>query len=47
MNSTEGPVGFEDLSLRQELLRALSGLGHEEPTPIQREAIPPLLQTGW
>jgi ATP-dependent RNA helicase DeaD len=35
---------FADLGLRPELLRALSGLGYEEPTPIQREAIPPLLQ---
>jgi ATP-dependent RNA helicase DeaD len=35
---------FADLGLRPELLRALSALGYEEPTPIQREAIPPLLQ---
>ena len=34
---------FADLPLRPELLEALSGLGYEEPTPIQREAIPPLL----
>jgi ATP-dependent RNA helicase DeaD len=34
---------FADLGLRVELLDALSGLGYEEPTPIQREAIPPLL----
>ncbi len=47
----DGPVefgdppapGFKDLGLRPELLEALSGLGYEEPTPIQREAIPPLL----
>jgi ATP-dependent RNA helicase DeaD len=38
----DGP-GFADLTLRPELLRALTGLGYEEPTPIQREAIPPLL----
>jgi ATP-dependent RNA helicase DeaD len=37
-------TAFADLGLRPELLRALSGLGYEEPTPIQREAIPPLLQ---
>ncbi|MET0136220.1 MAG: DEAD/DEAH box helicase [Kibdelosporangium sp.] len=36
-------VGFTELALRPELLRALSDLGYEEPTPIQREAIPPLL----
>ena len=35
---------FGDLELRAELLTALSGLGYEEPTPIQSEAIPPLLE---
>ena len=35
---------FADLALRPELLDALSALGYEEPTPIQREAIPPLLE---
>ena len=35
---------FGDLDLRPELLQALTALGYEEPTPIQREAIPPLLQ---
>ncbi|GLY22118.1 DEAD/DEAH box helicase [Micromonospora sp. NBRC 101691] len=34
---------FSDLGLRPELLGALASLGYEEPTPIQREAIPPLL----
>lgn len=34
---------FQDLGLRAELITALSGLGYEEPTPIQRAAIPPLL----
>jgi ATP-dependent RNA helicase DeaD len=34
---------FADLGLRTELLRVLDQLGYEEPTPIQREAIPPLL----
>ncbi len=34
---------FADLALRPELLAALAGLGYEEPTPIQREAIPPLI----
>ncbi|HEV7908077.1 MAG TPA: DEAD/DEAH box helicase [Pseudonocardiaceae bacterium] len=42
--TTNDGDGFADLGLRPELLRALSGLGYEEPTPIQREAIPPLLQ---
>jgi ATP-dependent RNA helicase DeaD len=36
-------AGFADLDLRPELLKALTSLGYEEPTPIQREAIPPLL----
>ena len=35
--------GFAELALAPELCRALSGLGYEEPTPIQRAAIPPLL----
>jgi ATP-dependent RNA helicase DeaD len=43
-NATEDTSGFADLGLRPELLRALSGLGYEEPTPIQREAIPPLVE---
>ncbi len=39
----ESEAGFAGLGLAPELLRALSSLGYEEPTPIQREAIPPLL----
>jgi len=38
----DAPTTFADLALRPELLEALAGLGYEEPTPIQREAIPPL-----
>ncbi len=37
-------ASFAELGLRPELLHVLSGLGYEEPTPIQREAIPPLVQ---
>ncbi len=37
-------AGFADLALRPELLEALSELGYEQPTPIQRAAIPPLLE---
>ncbi len=37
------PAGFTEMNLRPELLSALSGLGYEEPTPIQREAIPAIL----
>src|SRR4051794_12147309 len=44
LNTSDDPGSFADLGLRPELLRALSGLGYEEPTPIQREAIPPLLE---
>ena len=35
---------FSDLALRDELLQSLTELGYEEPTPIQAEAIPPLLR---
>ena len=38
------PSGFAALGLRPELLEALAGLGYEEPTPIQREAVPLLLE---
>jgi ATP-dependent RNA helicase DeaD len=41
--STDGP-SFDALGLRPELLRALAALGYEEPTPIQQEAIPPLVE---
>ncbi|MBA3293547.1 MAG: DEAD/DEAH box helicase [Geodermatophilaceae bacterium] len=40
---TADPNSFAEMDLRPELLRALSGLGYEEPTPIQREAIPAIL----
>jgi ATP-dependent RNA helicase DeaD len=39
-----GASGFADLALAPELCHVLSGLGYEEPTPIQLAAIPPLLQ---
>ena len=42
-DDTDDRTGFADLALRAELLRPLAALGYEEPTPIQREAIPPLL----
>src|SRR5688572_13051956 len=38
------PEGFAGLGLSDELLATLTLLGYEEPTPIQREAIPPLLE---
>ena len=43
-NNVEDAGGFADLALAPELRHALSGLGYEEPTPIQRAAIPPLLE---
>jgi len=39
-----GASGFADLMLAPELCHVLSGLGYEEPTPIQLAAIPPLLE---
>jgi ATP-dependent RNA helicase DeaD len=35
--------GFAALGLDPRLVEALGALGYEEPTPVQREAIPPLL----
>ena len=40
----DAPPAFADLGLREELVKALDQLGYEEPTPIQAEAIPPLLE---
>ncbi|MCW2976636.1 MAG: ATP-independent helicase [Actinomycetia bacterium] len=42
-NARDDTSTFADLGLRPELVNALSALGYEEPTPVQREAIPPLL----
>src|SRR5258708_15726349 len=39
----ESACGFADLTLAPAICQALTGLGYEEPTPIQRAAIPPLL----
>ena len=35
---------FAELGLGSELLAELTALGYEEPTPIQKTAIPPLLE---
>ncbi|HEX5419953.1 MAG TPA: DEAD/DEAH box helicase [Gammaproteobacteria bacterium] len=40
----DGPNGFAQLGLGPKLLAVLSDLGYEEPTAIQRQAIPPLLE---
>src|SRR3954462_10985390 len=42
MTDTEESA-FAGLGLRAELVGALASLGYEEPTPIQREAIPHLV----
>src|SRR3954451_14397924 len=36
--------GFAAMGLDARLVEAPTALGYEEPTPIQREAIPPLLE---
>ncbi|MCZ3386891.1 MAG: DEAD/DEAH box helicase [Actinomycetia bacterium] len=41
--NASNPETFADLGLHPKLLAALTALGYEEPTPIQREAIPLLL----
>src|SRR6185503_8025099 len=41
--STEGSGRFRDLGLGPKLVSVLEELGYEEPTPIQKDAIPPLL----
>jgi ATP-dependent RNA helicase DeaD len=44
LDSLASPVnGFAALGLDERLVGALTSLGYEEPTAIQREAIPPLL----
>ncbi len=43
MSTSVDVNGFAELGLGPKLLAALSELGYEEPTPIQRQAIPPLL----
>ncbi|MBI5434406.1 MAG: DEAD/DEAH box helicase [Planctomycetes bacterium] len=42
-SETTAPTGFAALGLPPALVGTLTTLGYEEPTPIQREAIPPLL----
>jgi ATP-dependent RNA helicase DeaD len=42
--TNEDGRGFCDLGPECGAARALSQLGYEQPTPIQREAIPPLLE---
>lgn len=44
MVSDETAVSFADLNLDPRVLQALSDVGYETPSPIQAEAIPPLLE---
>src|SRR5881409_282090 len=43
MQTTHSKNPFDFLGLDPVLLRAVQALGYEVPTPIQREAIPPIL----
>ncbi len=43
MSTSPAPARFDSLGLADALVRAVTALGYEEPTPIQREAIPVLL----
>jgi ATP-dependent RNA helicase DeaD len=44
VTTDEVETGFGALGLRAELLETLRELGYEEPTPVQRETIPHLLE---
>jgi ATP-dependent RNA helicase DeaD len=44
INRDNNACDFASLGLSKELVAAVSNLGYEEPTPIQREAIPVLLE---
>jgi ATP-dependent RNA helicase RhlE len=39
----QAPVGFEGLGISEGLLRAIENLKYSEPTPVQRQAIPPAI----
>ena len=43
-SSTPPTIKFTDLALSEPLLRALSDVGYESPSPIQAATIPPLLE---
>src|SRR3954447_19848348 len=44
ISTEEAGADFAALGLDPRLVETLAELGYEEPTPIQREAIPPLLE---
>src|ERR671923_410021 len=41
--SADSPAGFGGLGLADSLVEAVTALGYEEPTPVQRETIPVIL----
>jgi len=41
--ATPGTTSFRDLNLSDSLIRVLDKIGYETPTPIQNQAIPPLM----
>jgi len=41
--TTSPPIGFSALGLADPLVAVITALGYEEPTPVQREAIPLIL----
>src|SRR3954454_7432385 len=43
MSASDSPVTFSSLGLQRVLADGVTALGYEEPTPVQREAIPLLL----
>src|SRR4051794_16087233 len=44
MTTVDAPASFTTLGLERELASVVAALGYEEPTPVQREAIPILLE---
>ena len=42
-DAKQGTTSFRDLKLSEPLVRVLDEIGYETPTPIQSQAIPPLL----
>ena len=45
-STKQSAAGFASLGLQDSIVAAVTALGYEEPTPIQRESIPLLLAGG-
>jgi len=43
-NIMENTIKFSDLGISEEILRAVEELGYTQPSPIQQQAIPFVLQ---